>query len=113
MLNLSKEQTIEKHRKMWNWIADETEKRKQIVRKTDYFEEHPNETVPYMLCYCCDFNFNYPCGSCLISWGGKISHHICISKYSPFYLWVTEKLDYKQSAKYARQIANLPEREGL
>lgn len=113
MLNLSKEQTIEEHRKMWNWIADETEKRKQIVKKTDYFKEHPNKAVPYMLCYCCDFNFNYPCDFCPISWDEKILHYVCTSEYSLFYLWTIENLDYKQLAKYARQIANLPEREEL
>ena len=30
-MKLTKQQTIEGHRKMWNWIADEIEKRRRTV----------------------------------------------------------------------------------
>ena len=30
---MTREEAIENHRKMWNWIADETEKRKRKVKK--------------------------------------------------------------------------------
>ncbi len=32
-MTLTRKQAIDEHRKMWNWIADETEKRGEIVKK--------------------------------------------------------------------------------
>lgn len=34
---LTREQTIAEHRKMWNWIAEECLRRKEKVEKADYF----------------------------------------------------------------------------
>lgn len=43
MEKLTREQAIEEHRKMWNWIADETLKQKRKVNENEYFQ-HINLT---------------------------------------------------------------------
>lgn len=43
MEKLTKEKAIEEHRKMWNWIADETLKQKRKVNENEYFQ-HLNLT---------------------------------------------------------------------
>ena len=35
-MTLTKELAIKLHRKLWRWIADETERRKEVVEKYDY-----------------------------------------------------------------------------
>ena len=37
-MKLTREQAIMEHRKMWNWIADETLRLKRRVPKDNYFE---------------------------------------------------------------------------
>lgn len=39
MEELAREETIRRHRLMWNWLADETEKTGETITKKDAFEE--------------------------------------------------------------------------
>ena len=109
---LTREEAIENHRKMWNWIADETEKRKKIVFKEEYFIEH-NLNSCFLDCYCCHYthiNRSPSCETCPVEWGGETG--ICTDKDSPYFRFsLTHYYDYKSAAKYAREIANLPERK--
>lgn len=36
-MKLTREQAIKEHRKMWRWIAEETENRRYCVSKTKYY----------------------------------------------------------------------------
>lgn len=110
-MELTREQAIENHRKMWHWIADETEKREEKVIKEDYFKEHPELEVPYLNCYCCEYNIqnhrNFCNEKCIIAWSDDGCFYHCKSEYSK---WVYENIDVLRAANLARQIANLPER---
>lgn len=115
-LNLTREQTIKKHRKMWNWIAYETLKRKRKVLKEDYFEEHGISMIPYCECYCCDYDYDYSikydsyrCKACPIIWPDNMTCPNDNSLYEQFYS--CRNKDYKEAAELARQIAELPEKE--
>lgn len=54
-MNLEFDEAIENHRKMWNWIADETEQRKEIVTKEDYFAENKIQDDVFENCYACEY----------------------------------------------------------
>lgn len=57
-MKLTKQQTIEGHRKMWNWIADEIEKRRRTVciveLKMEYCKNNHLELRKW--CFCCEYN---------------------------------------------------------
>lgn len=53
-MQLTRAQAIKKFRDMWNWIADETEKRDHFVSKEKYFDEN-NETPVLHGCYLCEY----------------------------------------------------------
>lgn len=106
---------IENHRKMWNWIADETEKQKRAVDKWEYYFAMKifSKNIPFENCYCCEYtiiNQRDSCNNCIVKWtdGGCMK-----TENSEYRKWVNAKFrgDYKQAAKLARIIANLPERE--
>lgn len=126
---LTRQQAIAEHRKMWNWIAEECLKRKEKVEKIDYFLEnyiedfnvfklYAGENLPDNLCWCCDYanrqlfehsKFNrFSCGFCPILWGGAYG---CASDSSPYVKFINlDFSEYGQASILARAIANLPER---
>ena len=108
IMNLSREQSIAEHRKMWNWIADETEKLKRRVGERGYFLAMGIRKIPFVECYCCNFcHYNPECCNerCIIDWGEGIR---CVDSYYKEWLCAD---DWKEAARLARIIANLPERE--
>lgn len=113
-MNLTFDEAIANHRKMWNWIADETEKRKHIVLKSDYFKENDIPEDVFERCYCCEYGGQESgrytgitkCSYCPIDWGVDN----CEEGYSAYSGW-TYCDDWQSAAKYARKIANLPARE--
>lgn len=120
---LTREQAIIEFRKMWNWIADETEKRQKVVDKQTYFRENYLEIVN-SACWCCEYGsqavmndlVDKGCDACPIDFGDHregIWESPCIRDSSPFDGWIISVWlkNWKSAAKYARQIANLPERE--
>ena len=119
MKELTKEEAIEEHRKMWRWIAEETEKRQEIVYKEDYIEDYfPDEKISCD-CFCCEYDEQKQgknCKFCPIDWGSKCDWFMCLRKEIKddnkglFYLWELTT-DWKKAAELARQIAELPERE--
>lgn len=130
MEGLTKEKAIELHRKMWNWIADETEKQGRIVSKVEAFAHFYWPDDIYAHCWCCEYDeqkinsefnisvfYRHRCYFCPIIWRSK--YITCISIDSPFHYWdnIYEKgdkadwYDVQDAIKYAREIANLPERK--
>lgn len=122
---ISKEEAIERHRMIWNWIADETLKQKAIVYKEDAFEHFKwdwDKTLEG--CWCCHYaiiernknTYNkgtVVCDYCPLKW----SHNRCNYNgeffkglYSKWHI-ATINNNYKKAAKIARKITNLPERK--
>lgn len=120
-MKLTREEAIQKHRELWNWIADETERRQDCVSKKEYFENigvGRNE-VPLNNCYCCEYAHNQTntfgatkCESCPIWSFDKPCESTFESDNLPYDLWrcAYESGAWEKAAKYARIIANLPER---
>ena len=119
-MQLTREEAIANHRKMWNWIADETERLERVVLKPEYFKEHniSHNYFPLHFCYCCSFDLKewslLLCGACPVNWGVNTEMRACLNKKSPYAKWVTVVKyysdDWKSAAKLAREIATLPER---
>lgn len=133
-LNLSREQTIIEHRKLWNWLADQYESGK-FVKKEDYFIDFEDEFIPCVLCYCCDYTIDNRggcrnCDLCPIRWPHN-KHCMDYGSLWRRYTAYEDKLlsieDYpakedglifqykkdllKAIAIVTRNIANLPEKE--
>lgn len=126
MKELSKEEAIRMHCKMWNWIADETKKQRVIIDKSEYFEAHgiPESERPLHYCYCCEYVYQetgevpdadrktaeeLPEGCtdiCPIDWGANVD---CMTDGSAFMQWC-DTIEPEARAKLARIIAELPER---
>ena len=116
-LNLTKltfDEAIENHRKMWNWIADETEKRQKALDKDSYFKENKLHRC-YCNSYCCEYaaenslGIMRDCNMCPIEWGNGIK---CRDDGELYYQWENSVYfdNWQFAAKYAREIANLPTR---
>jgi hypothetical protein len=128
-MTLTKQEAIENHRKMWNWIADELEKGNGpkyynvINIKTEYFIKHniKPENTPKSYCYCCEYaksiKPSLDCGDCPLKWPNTDDSN-CLQQFLADGLYIKIrrlfiKKGYKKAAKLARKIANLPEREDV
>lgn len=120
-MQLTREEAIANHRKMWNWIADETERRENCATKSDYFKILFDLPIPRDECYCCEYAHDIAlhsiCSVCPLLWGSNFS--TCVfdgsseNKTGLYVQWLRacEKKDWQKSAHLARVIANLPERK--
>lgn len=115
-MELTKEQALIEHRKLWNWLADESLKQKRKVIKEEYFTEFCDnyDNIPRSNCWCCEYataeNYFRNCGICPIRWDGITGNHCLLS--SSFEMWAdVRNTDYKEAARLARIIANLPASE--
>lgn len=114
----NKEWYVQKHREMWNWIADQIEN-EQCVQdifflKRDFcrfIDEHPKS-----YCFSCQYDMddlNAPhCRRCLFDFGGSSNSFSCEEKTSVYYK-CTHAETWQEQAKLARTIANLPVRENI
>lgn len=125
-MKLTFDEAIENHRKMWNWIADETEKRKRCIEKLDYFDEN-NIEYCHSLCFCCQYakdnsdvvkegKGKKDCRLCPVDWGTIAEEYDKSQCYQHDTLYDSRckslsQDDWQSAAKYAREIANLPSRE--
>ena len=129
-MELTKEKAIELHRKLWNYIADESEKQGRIISKKEAFEHFGWKYVRNW-CWCCRYTENKTwkinpeiviygsllCSSyCPLIWPQDAFK--CLSVDSPFVKWskienlsIKDWYDLQDAIKYAREIANLPERK--
>lgn len=111
MKDLTREQLILEFRKMWNWIADETEKRQHIVFKDNYFKENGITNIPMNHCYLCQLCLEQ-CSNCPVYWGKDCFGYdiYCYDDDSPYELWL-DAYDWEEATELAREIANLPLKE--
>lgn len=112
-MKLTRDKAIEEFRKMWNWIADETERCGEKMWPEDYLHEFGFDWVQDD--FLCEYKRQNKtcacCGNCPISFnedGGPAKD--CEDAGSPYDAWYWEE-DWKKAAELARRIANLPERE--
>lgn len=136
MEGLTREEAIRRHRLMWNWLADESEKGK-LVRKKDAFKHFGwNIYDAISLCWCCEYAENlwqidetdeekHLCDFCPLDWSnGKnkaikancstISIRNGCERSGLYRLWCCSiTVDFVESSKLARIIANLPEKKEI
>ena len=119
-MELTREEAISKHRKMWNWIADKTEEEKMYQDieglKIEYCNDEEVRGVKNN-CFCCEYT-NCVCEFCPIELESKVEDYMCIDKYKEddyegIYSICCDETDWKEQAKLARKIANLSERENV
>lgn len=123
-MELTREQAITEHRKMWNWIADCIEKFKMVIDIVDQKRRYCMENIRYpvknycFLCeYTCNKNWEQDCKKCPIKWPSEFYELPCEGeaweddeeKYGLWWRCNTAKT-WQEQARLARQIANLPER---
>lgn len=112
-MKLTREQAIAEHRKMWYWIAEETIKRQEKVHPDEYLNTFfPNRTI-MSHGFCCEYDrqFNNDCAHCPIEWDPDEKDSCCNNYNGSFYLGWAYTSNWQEAAKYARQIAELPERK--
>lgn len=79
-MGLTKEQAIEEHRKMWRWIAIETQKRQIPVKKEEYLKKYfPDESI-IKNCFCCEYDGFSECAYCPIYWNSSLKKLMCEDK---------------------------------
>lgn len=119
-MELTREEAVSEHRKMWNWIADKIEEEKRDQDIFDLKEEYCNREGYNDIrsdCFCCGYT-KYICDYCPIEWGNEVEYFMCLDKYEDndykgLYSLCCNESDWREQAKLARQIANLPERENV
>ena len=114
-MNLTKRETLEKHRELWLTVADMSRKEKRCVSKyeallkMDIQPESVNSE-----CFCCDYaeqenkklsRYN-ACEYCPVKWPGSITGACTASLYGE---WRRELgcANYKKAAEVAEKIAHL------
>lgn len=108
---LTKNLAIWLHRKLWNWIADETRRKKRKVDKDEYPLFKIFHITSY--CWCCEYarrkNKIVRCKECPIDWGYRNAGETCIRNL--YGKWrETDKADFIRASILAKMIAELPER---
>lgn len=112
------EEMLVKHKALWNWIADETERRKGVVTKAEYFEKN-NISAPENDCYGCEYAKQFTdgefirclCEECPFDWSNAADQiESCLDDGSIYDIWVRHILrnEWQLAAEAARKIAELP-----
>lgn len=138
-MKLTKEQAIKEHRKMWNWIADQYEEGRTTdihTLKSEYMIKAEIKEVILHNCFCCKYakekivsmissandiaSVPDRCTQCPVIWGTEVYSHLlpCEHFFSAYQKLKRESceldklgVDSELCACFAREIANLPERE--
>jgi len=120
-MELTREQAIEEHRKMWNWIADNIEKikpngNKDIKEYYLYKIRKLDESIDNY-CFCCEYSSIYEtsmiklvCDHCPIEWDGECRNCLSSLLYNNFTMAICNN-KYDIASTMAKQIANLPEKK--
>lgn len=140
MAFLTKEECVRRHRLLWNWIADETEKTGEPINKSDAFKHFGwDEYEVRSSCWCCEWvyskwkwnldfdgvGYKLACSCCPLDWSNgekKILEADCRNIRTSdghiglglFQQWVNVTFYEKdpiKASKIARIIANLPEKK--
>lgn len=115
------------HKKLWNWIADETKRRQRIIEKEQYFNEFREEHRPINDCYACEFSRqlmifystymtkikvidpDVRCSLCPLKWTPGRIDMTCLTGYNNLYRsWCNAAYEQNicNAIRYARELAN-------
>lgn len=118
---LTREQAIELHRDMWNWIADEVEKIKKVVDiwkyKENYCKANGYIRVKHF-CFLCEYTRG-ECSLCPLDWESEAFAYMCEKKddydknHGGLWLRCLDAETWEEQATFARKIANLTERKSV
>lgn len=140
MEKLTREEAICRHRLMWNWMADETEKTGEPISKSDAFKHFGwDRSKVLSSCWCCEWvyekenldlykdNLKSACFSCPLDWSNgekkilkvnancsKIMSndgHMKNGLYDQWCFATRWGEDPIEASRLARIIANLPEKK--
>lgn len=134
-MRLTKEQAIQEHRKMWNWIADQyrhgNNMRLSVLKKL-YLKNIYGDTSVAAHCFACAYAgtnndpfayYRFNCIKCPLRWPtykrSSITEGFCTDKYDSMdemglygtLISCQAELSIQEKECIARQIANLPERK--
>lgn len=106
-MELTREQAIAEHRKMWRWLAENPTKRKIEYIFDELSKRNINTGEMINQCFLCTYTGAH-CESCPLDWGSATN---CCDEgnASLFKKWIHAR-SIEEKAKLARQIAELPER---
>lgn len=106
-MELTREQAIVEHRKMWRWLAENPEKSKGDYVLDELIKKGINIKGMINQCFLCTYTGAH-CESCPLDWGSATN---CCDEgnASLFKKWIHAR-SIEEKAKLARQIAELPER---
>lgn len=135
-MELTKEQALEGHRKMWNWIADQYRQGIQediFTLKRRYILDNEREVGTIASdCYCCEYGmrksesgkaYRDMCLNCPVSWGTECEGQVrsyCLLPISAYrrikeecdsLIYDSAPINTEKCARLAMEIANLPEKE--
>lgn len=131
-MNLTKEQAVVEHRRMWNWIAQqyrmgEQHNVEEMKRRYISGELGKSPDLIYSHCFCCEYSIQAIkdsdglCDNCPIKWPSDVEEYFCIDAHVPddgegLYMEacsisVQLACDVERLISLAEQIANLPEVE--
>lgn len=119
-------ETIREHRKMWRWIAKESQRTKTCVTKKEYVNKKHIYDIPkfnaldlYADCFCCYYSEpisseNNKCENCPFDWHSKANRYMCRDietddEKGIYMQWCMACLndDYVEASRLAKQIAML------
>lgn len=114
-----KDFVIAEHRKMWNAIADYSEKYGRCLNKDEYLAFYCKDLVVMLTdgCFLCTYGLHNrgnksTCERCLLRWHNKSGSDFSCCYYSDsiyrLLCSARNKCDALKYARYARMIANLP-----
>ena len=97
------------HKELWNWLSENPTKTKFDWPKWKKLRKKP---IPTNYCFACEAASCKSCENCPLDWGDRCS---CISLNSPYnkYMAAQKYRDYTLASAYAKQVAELPLREGI
>lgn len=115
----TKEEYIAEHRKMWNWIADESIKNHCKKNKLQYLRHIGVDPKSINTkCWMCDYackqtdDIEIVCEYCPLEWekvNGEKVPYCCAYDDSLYYSFCScSYKNYEYAAEIARRIANLP-----
>lgn len=122
-MELTREQAIAEHRKMYNAMADEIEKKKRRISVFEWKTDYLYKIGFYGLdndCFLCQYTTEkFPKEKCQfvcpLIWGNKTGDSCMTNegKQKGLFTRLLFAKTWKEQAALARQIANLPEREDV
>lgn len=122
----ARKDAIENHRKLWNYISEETKKQQRCITKEEAFKHFGWPLTVHSYCWCCEYAYfiyslqkdrkhHIHCVYCPIEWGDyeALEHHKECTDKTDFNVWAyaVERNNWLTAYKYAKRIAELPERK--